>query len=247
LLASPYAQDDTIIEVTDKVSSWPYVELTLAMMEAFGVRIERQGKKWFRIVSGQRYKAREMTIEGDCSSAAYFWAAAAATGGNVVTHNIKPFSLQPDFRFLEVLTRMGCEVTMGENCVTVKGNKLNGIDVDMNTMPDQVPTLGVLAALAHGRTIIRNVAHLRYKESDRLGDLAAELGKLGVDVSVREDGLEIEGGGLNRGTIDPHQDHRLVMSFAVARLVRPEIEILDPDCVSKSFPNFWELFKKLTP
>lgn len=247
LLASPYAQDDTIIEVTDKVSSWPYVELTLAMMEAFGVRIERQGKKWFRIVSGQRYKAREMTIEGDCSSAAYFWAAAAATGGNVVTHNIKPFSLQPDFHFLEVLTRMGCEVTMGENCVTVNGNKLNGIDVDMNAMPDQVPTLGVLAALAHGRTIIRNVAHLRYKESDRLGDLAAELGKLGVQVRVREDGLEIEGGGLNRGTIDPHQDHRLVMSFAVARLVRPEIEILDPDCVSKSFPNFWELFKKLTP
>jgi 3-phosphoshikimate 1-carboxyvinyltransferase len=246
LLSSPFAREDVIIEVIDTVSSWPYVELTLSMMESFGVNIEHRGKKWFRIPAGQGYQAREMTIEGDCSSAAYFWAAAAATGGYVVTRNIKPFSLQPDIHFLDVLKRMGCDVTFGDNWVAVTGNILSSVDEDMNAMPDQVPTLAILAALARGRTTIHNVAHLRYKESDRLIDLTTELRKLGVQVNLREDGLEIEGGALSGGTIDPHQDHRLAMSFAVARLVRPEIEILDPACVSKSFPNFWKLFEKIT-
>ncbi|MBW2090526.1 MAG: 3-phosphoshikimate 1-carboxyvinyltransferase [Deltaproteobacteria bacterium] len=247
LLSSPYSQQDVTIEVNDSVASWPYVELTLAMMEAFGVKVERQGRNWFRIPAGQRYKGRKIDIEGDCSSAAYFWAAAAVTGGYVVTRHIKPFSLQPDFRFLDILSIMGSEVVLGRNWVAVQGGPLSGIDVDMNTMPDQVPTLAVLAALGGGRTLIRNVAHLHYKESDRLVDLGAELTKLGVSVKVKQDGLEIEGGNMNDGTIDPHHDHRLAMSFAVAQLVKPGINILDPDCVVKSFPNFWELFKELTP
>lgn len=247
LLSSPYAMEDVVIEVIDTVSSWPYVELTLSMMETFGVKIEHRGKKWFRIPAGRGYKAREMTIEGDCSSAAYFWAAAAATGGHVITHNIKPSSLQPDIRFLDILKRMGCDVTLRTNSVAVSGNILSGVNIDMNAMPDQVPTLAVLGALAQGRTTILNVAHLRFKESDRLTDLAGELKKLGVQVNLRKDGLEVEGGGMSAATIDPHQDHRLAMSFAVARLVCPEIEILDPACVSKSFPNFWKLFEKITP
>ncbi len=247
LLASPYAQQDVTIEVSDSVASWPYVELTLAMMEAFGVKVERQGRNWFRVQAGQRYKSREIDIEGDCSSAAYFWAAAAVTGGYVATRHIKPFSLQPDFQFLDVLSQMGSEVVLGRNWVAVQGGSLSGVDIDMNTMPDQVPTLAVLAALANGRTRIRNVAHLHYKESDRLVDLGAELAKLGVSVKVKEDGLEIRGGKINEGTIDPHHDHRLAMSFAVARLVKPGINILDPDCVVKSFPNFWKLFEELKP
>jgi len=121
-----------------------------------------------------------------------------------------------------------------------------GLEVDMNSMPDQVPTLAVLAALAEGRTRIYNVAHLRYKESDRLGDVATELAKIGAEVTVKEDGLEIVGQGLTGAVIDPHGDHRLAMSFAVARLIEPGIEILDPDCVVKSFPNFWELFNKIS-
>ncbi|MBW2061593.1 MAG: 3-phosphoshikimate 1-carboxyvinyltransferase [Deltaproteobacteria bacterium] len=246
LLSSPYAQEDVIIEVTDQVASWPYVELTLAMMEAFGVKVERQDRRWFRIQAGQRYQAQDVTIEGDCSSAAYFWAAAAATGSYVITHHIKPFSLQPDFRFLDVLTLMGCEVMLGRKWVAVRGGALSGIEVDMNAMPDQVPTLAILAALAKGQTSIRNVAHLHYKESDRLVDLGAELQKLGVCVEVKDDGLKIKGGSINRGIVDPHHDHRLAMSFAVARLVRPEIKILDPDCVVKSFPDFWGLFARLS-
>lgn len=246
LLASPYAEKDVTIEVTDSVSSWPYVELTMMMMREFGVKVEHEGRHWFRIPAGQRYQAGQITIEGDCSSAAYFWAAAAVSRGYVVTRHIKPFSLQPDFGFLDLLSQMGCEITIGSDWVAVQGYSLSGIDIDMNSMPDQVPTLAVLACLARGRTTIRNVAHLHHKESDRLVDLASELKKLGARVEVREDGLDIEGGELGEAVVDPHQDHRLAMCFAVARLIRPGIEILDPDCVSKSFPEFWELFDKLT-
>lgn len=246
LLASPYAEKDVTIEVTDSVSSWPYVELTIMMMREFGVKVEHKGRNWFRIPAGQRYQAGQITIEGDCSSAAYFWAAAAVSRGYVVTRHIKPFSLQPDFGFLDVLSQMGCEITLGSDWVAVQGHSLSGIDIDMNSMPDQVPTLAVLACLARGRTTIRNVAHLHHKESDRLVDLASELKKLGARVEVREDGLDIEGGELIEAVVDPHQDHRLAMCFAVARLIQPGIEILDPGCVSKSFPEFWELFGKLT-
>ena len=247
LLSSPYAEKDVTIEVTDSVSSWPYVELTMMMMREFGVKVEHEGRHWFRIPAGQRYHAGQITIEGDCSSAAYFWAAAAVSRGYVVTRHIKPFSLQPDFGFLDVLSQMGCEITLGGDWVAVQGHSMTGIDIDMNSMPDQVPTLAVLACLARGWTTIRNVAHLHHKESDRLVDLASELKKLGARIEVREDGLDIEGGELGEAVVDPHQDHRLAMCFAVARLIQPGIEILDPDCVSKSFPEFWELFDKLTP
>lgn len=246
LISSPYAENDVTIEVIDSVSSWPYVELTMMMMKAFGVEINRQGRERFEVKAGQRYRAGQLTIEGDCSSAAYFWAAAAATESYIVTRNVKPFSLQPDSRFLDVLARMGCDVTLGGDWVAVEGGPLLGLEVDMNSMPDQVPTLAVLAALAEGRTRIYNVAHLRYKESDRLGDVATELAKIGAEVTVKEDGLEIVGQGLTGAVIDPHGDHRLAMSFAVARLIEPGIEILDPDCVVKSFPNFWELFNKIS-
>jgi 3-phosphoshikimate 1-carboxyvinyltransferase len=212
-------------------------------MEESGVSVERAGRKSFRIKAGQRYQAHEMTIEGDCSSAAYFWAAAAVTGGYISTRNIKPFSVQPDFNFLDILSRMGCEIHLGWDGVSVQGGKLHGIDVDMNTMPDQVPTLAVIAALAEGKTIIRNVAHLKYKESDRLGDLAKEMRKLNIKVKANDQGMEIEGGQISAGQIDPHQDHRLAMSFAVARLIEPGIDITDRGCVSKSFPEFWELFE----
>ena len=247
LLAAPYARQDVIIEVEDEVASWPYVELTLSMMDAFGVPVERRGRDWFRVPAGRPYKAREIVIEGDCSSAAYFWAAAAVTGGYVVTRHIKPFSLQPDFAFLDILASMGCEVFLGRDWVALKGAPLTGVDVDMNAMPDQVPTLAVCAALARGRTTIRHVGHLRYKESDRLGDLAAELNKLGARASVEGDGLIVDGGALDPGRVDPHQDHRLAMSFAVAGLIQPGIEILNPECVGKSFPEFWRMFDQIKP
>ncbi|MBW2621845.1 MAG: 3-phosphoshikimate 1-carboxyvinyltransferase [Deltaproteobacteria bacterium] len=245
LLSGPYAENDVTIQVIDSVSSWPYVELTIMMMQAFGVEMEHEGRNWFRIPARQQYRARDIAIEGDCSSAAYFWAAAAVSRGYVITRHIKPFSLQPDFGFLDVLSLMGCEITYGTDWVAVQGHALSGIDIDMNSMPDQVPTLAVLACLARGRTTIRNVAHLHHKESDRLVDLAAELKKLGAKVEVREDGLDVEGGKLREATVDPHQDHRLAMCFAVARLINPGIKILDPDCVSKSFPEFWDLFGEL--
>jgi len=214
-------------------------------MRAFGVEIEHEGQGWFKIPARQQYRARDIAIEGDCSSAAYFWAAAAVSRGYVITRHIKPFSLQPDFGFLDVLSLMGCEISYGNDWVAVQGHALSSLDIDMNSMPDQVPTLAVLACVAHGHTTIRNVAHLHHKESDRLVDLAAELKKLGARIEVSEDGLEIEGGELREATVDPHQDHRLAMCFAVARLIEPGIKILDPDCVSKSFPEFWDLFGEL--
>lgn len=242
LLASPYADQDVTIQVVDRVSSWPYVELTLKMMQDFGARIQKKGKNWFQISSGAKYQGRDMVIEGDCSSACYFWAAAVATGREVITHNIKPFSTQPDYGFLDVLARMGASIRLGSNWVGVQGRGLHGIEVDMNSMPDQVPTLAILASMAQGKTLIKNVAHLKYKESNRLGDLALEMRKIGIKVIVREDGLEIFGSRMRPGEIDPHNDHRLAMCFAVASLVEPGIKITNPGCVVKSFPTFWQLF-----
>jgi 3-phosphoshikimate 1-carboxyvinyltransferase len=175
-----------------------------------------------RVPAPQAYRAQTYLVEGDCSSASYFWAAAAVTGGEVYTAPISPEALQGDCRFLSILERMGCRVSWEEDGVRVLGPpQLQAVDLDMNHMPDMVPTLAVLAAFADGKSQIRNVAHLRIKESDRLRVMAMELAKLGVKVD----------------------DHRIAMAFAVAGLRVPGIKIYGAEAVSKSFPSFWEEFE----
>jgi 3-phosphoshikimate 1-carboxyvinyltransferase len=217
-------------------------------MERFGVSVLREGFRYFRVIPGRGYQAREYTIEGDVSSASYFWAAAAVTGGSVTTTNIHPDTTrQGDIGFLSLLAQMGCEIETGADRVLVRGGRLSGIDVDMGSMPDMVPTLAAIAAFAEGTTAIRNVAHLRDKESDRLRAVADEWRRLGISVEELADGLIIPGGARPSGAVvDPHDDHRLAMALAVLGLRIPGVKIRDEQCVSKSFPEFWELWDGLS-
>ena len=245
LLVAPYAQKDVRIEMVGPVASWPYVEMTLEVMAAFGVQILKRGDQAFFIKAGQRYRPRIYSVEGDASSASYFFAAAAITRGKVRVENYSPNSTQGDSAILNILEQMGCKVRRGEDFAEVQGAKLRGIDIDMNTMPDLVPTLAVTAAFASGETVMRHIGHLRLKESDRIATVALELEKMGVRVEEGEDWLRVNGGTVRGAEIESHNDHRLAMSFAVAGLAVPGMRIQGERCVEKSFPEFWRTLYRL--
>jgi 3-phosphoshikimate 1-carboxyvinyltransferase len=245
LLIGPLAPLGVEIAITGDLVSRPYVDLTLDVQAAFGISHFRRGYKYFQIPGGQAYQSREYTIDADASSASYFWAAAALTGGRVTIANVNMETSQGDVDFVLVLARMGCRIDSYLDGLTVQGGPLTGIEVDMSTMPDLVPTLAVVAAFAQGETVITGVGHLRHKESDRLAAVVTELRKMGVDAQETEDGLRIMGGAPHGADIDTYQDHRIAMSFAVAGLKTPGIVIKDPDCVAKSLPEFWEFFERL--
>jgi 3-phosphoshikimate 1-carboxyvinyltransferase len=251
LLVAPYARQQAQLEVAGEVLSKPYVAMTLAVMASFGISAEANADfTWFTIPQGV-YQAREYRIEGDASSASYFWAAAAVTGGRVRVANVPEPSLQGDAVFARLLGQMGCRVESAAAGITVTGTEeLRGIEVDMGDCPDVVPTLAVVASQAHGRTLISNIAHLRIKECDRLHVMATELAKLGVQVEEGPDYLVVTGSGrrpasFHGAEIETHNDHRIAMSFAVAGLVVPGIRIHGEGCVGKSFPDFWERFQRL--
>lgn len=249
LIAAPCARGEVRIGWMQPVASFPYVRLTLSMMRQAGIDFRPMGENVIAVPAPQPYVPLRLTVEGDFSSASYFWAAAAVTGGTVHTSPLSERSVQGDRRLLDVLEQMGCSVCWEEDGVRVTGgSELNPVDVDMNDMPDMVPTLAVLAAFAGGRTRIRNVAHLRMKESDRLRAVALELMKMGVSVSELADGLEIHGGEVHtpRLPIESHNDHRIAMAFAVAGLRTGGMEIHGAEAVAKSFPSFWDIFEDLT-
>jgi 3-phosphoshikimate 1-carboxyvinyltransferase len=245
LFIGPLAPAGLEVEITGDLVSRPYVDLTLEVLEDFGVSYYREGYRYFQLPGGQGYLPQEYPIEADASSASYFWAAAALTGGRVTLTNLSLASSQGDAAFPQVLERMGCAVTSSEAGLTVQGGPLQGVEVNMATMPDLVPTLAVLAAFAQGETVITGVAHLRHKESDRLTAVVTELGKMGIEARETEDGLIIRGGTPRGAFIHTYNDHRIAMSFAVAGLKVPGLSITDPDCVAKSFPEFWEFFERL--
>ena len=214
-------------------------------MSAFGIEVQRTGDHSFFVRAGQRYRPQEYRVEGDASNASYFFAAAAVTRGSVRVENFRPSSVQGDVGFLKILEEMGCEVKRGENFAEVRGKKLQGIEVDMNTMPDLVPTLAVTAAFAQGNTVMKNIGHLRLKESDRIAALAGELVKMGVKAESGDDWLKVKGGKARGAEIETYNDHRLAMSFAIAGLAVPGVKIKGEGCVAKSFPGFWETLEKL--
>lgn len=245
LLMAPCTQNGLEITVTRGPVSRPYVEMTLDIMSRFGIACERQGYTVFRVPGGQSYAAGKYAVEPDCSQAGYFWAAAAICRGRVKVAGIGPDTRQGDVRFVEILEKMGCRINHEADGISVTGAGLSAVDADMADMPDLVPTLAVVAAFAEGTTIIRNVAHLREKESDRLAAVSGELQKMGIHAQITGDGLSIRGGIPRGAPIDTHDDHRIAMSFAVAGLAVPGILISDPGCVEKSFPGFWEVFERL--
>jgi 3-phosphoshikimate 1-carboxyvinyltransferase len=247
LLIGPLAPQGLEIEITGDLVSKPYVDLTLEVLGDFGISYYREGHRFFQLPGGQCYLPQAYQIEADASSASYFWAAAALTGGKVTITNLSLESCQGDAAFPRVLERQGCSVHEGPQGLTLQGGPLRGITVNMGTMPDLVPTLAVLAAFAQGDTVITGVAHLRHKESDRLAAVASELTKLGIEAHETEDGLVIRGGVPQGAVIETYNDHRIAMSFAVAGLKAPGMRITDPACVAKSFPDFWEYFARLAP
>ena len=172
LMVAPYAERDVCLEVIGLLSSRPYVDMTLSVMSAFGVEVQQREYKSFFVKAGQRYLPRTYHIEGDASNASYFFSAAAVTGGKVRVENFPSTSVQGDSAFLSILEKMGCSVTRNDGWAEVQGGRLRGTEIDMNAMPDLVPTLAVTAAFAAGKTVIKNIGHLRFKESDRIRALA---------------------------------------------------------------------------
>lgn len=241
LMAAPYAQRDVTLDLDPGVASPSYLDVTLSVMEAFGVTVEREGYRHFRAAAGIPYLGRKYEIEGDYSSASYFFALAALCGGRVRVGNLNPSSCQGDRQFLAALELMGCRVrSLGEAVEVSCEGDLEGIEIDMSSSPDTVQTLCMVASKARSPTRISGIAHLRWKESDRLESTARLLRSLGGNVSIEGDALIIRPAPLHGGRIDPGDDHRTAMSFAVLGLSMGNVKITQAECVSKSFPGFWE-------
>jgi 3-phosphoshikimate 1-carboxyvinyltransferase len=201
----------------------------------------------YNVNTGNLYSGREYHVEGDASSASYFFLAAALLKKVIRVSGISRQSKQGDIRLLDILEELGCKVKAGENWVEVAGADLTCGDFafDLNDMPDMVPTLAILAAFRKGRTLITNVAHLRIKESNRLAAMVTELNRIGIEAEELPDGLIVKGGRPAAASIHTYNDHRIAMSFAVAGLLIRGIEISDKKCVDKSFPEFWKELKKI--
>jgi 3-phosphoshikimate 1-carboxyvinyltransferase len=246
LMIAPYANENITIAATGKLSSEPYITMTLAVMKHFGVSVERTSAQSFVVAAGVRYTPTEFRVEADASSASYFLAATAMCGGKMFVEGVGNSILQGDAKLIGILRTMGCRIIESDEGLELwHDGALQGVDVDMNDMPDIVPTLAVIALFAKSPTRIRNVAHLRHKESDRLHALEVELQKLGANINALDDGLEIFPTELHGGQLDTYDDHRLAMSFALIGLMVKGVIVENPECVKKSFPKFWEEFEKL--
>lgn len=245
LLSAPYADNDVRIIITDDLVSKNYVDMTIDVMSKFGVSVERDSYREFCVKSGQNYKGCKYIVEPDASGASYFFAAAAITGGRVKVEGLGESSLQGDAKFIDILRDMGCSIRKSQDWLEVEGGKLRGVDVDMNDTPDVVQTLASVAVFAEGKTRIRNVRNLRYKETDRITAIVNELKKVGVEVTEFEDGLEINPSPPHSAEISTYNDHRMAMSFALIGLRTEGIKIKDPECVEKTFPDFFERLGKL--
>ncbi|HZZ71667.1 MAG TPA: 3-phosphoshikimate 1-carboxyvinyltransferase [Pirellulales bacterium] len=247
LLAAPYAQQPVDLHVAGRLVSKPYIEITLAVMRSFGVTAHAAADfSRFQLPAPQHYRGTDYAIEPDASAASYFFAAAAITGGEVTVEGLSQNSLQGDIQFCECLRQMGCEVRYAADRTTVVGRPLRGIQVDMNAISDTVQTLGAVALFAQGPTEITHVGHIRHKETDRIGDLARELRKLGAAVDEAADGLTITPRTLHGAAIDTYRDHRMAMSLALAGLKIAGVSINDPGCTAKTYPRFFDDLFRLT-
>ena len=228
------------IEIEGEQISKPYIDMTIDAMRSFGVSVENDGYKRYAVPSGQAYHATEYTVEGDFSSAAYFFAIAALTRSTLTLTNLNPKTYQADAGFLKILENMGNDVTYGERSITIAGKCVRAVSVDMQDCPDQAQTLAVLAAFAEGTTTIKGVQSLRVKETERVAALETELGKMGIHAESTQDTLIVHGGNPKPAKIDTYGDHRMAMAFAVAAAKLPGMEIMEPDVVTKTFPRFWK-------
>jgi 3-phosphoshikimate 1-carboxyvinyltransferase len=246
LMAAPLAAREITIAVNGALVSTPYVEMTLELMWQFGVHVDYDDDlTYFEVPCHPWYESKILDVEPDASAASYFFGAAAITGGGVYVPQLARNSLQGDIDFLDVLKRMGCRIDERAGALGILGGPLRGIDVDMNDISDTVMTLGAVACFAEGPTTIRNVGHIRHKETDRLAALAAELCRVGATVEEHDDGLTIIPGPLHGAEIETYNDHRMAMSLALVGLKVPGIVIKNPGCVAKTYPRFFEDLERL--
>ena len=245
MLSAPYAKNGMDIEVIGNLKT-PYIDITIAVMEAFGAQVINKDYQHFHIPCGQHYQPQSYHVEPDASSASYFFAAAAITGGRVTVKHLSTDSAQGDIQFVHVLEQMGCQVSVSKRGITVRGpNKLKGINVDMKDISDTSLTLAAIAPFADGKVCIRNIEHTRWQETDRIHAMVTELRKLGVSVDEHQDGLDITPSSITPIAIDTYSDHRVAMAFSLIGLKIPGIRINDPECVSKTFPNYFEILQSI--
>jgi 3-phosphoshikimate 1-carboxyvinyltransferase len=242
--SSPYANRPVTLECIDEMTEKPYLDISLHVMSKFGVNAVNDTYKRITIPNTHRYSARDFTIEGDYSSASFFVLAAAIAKIQVTILGLDPDTRQGDRAFLDLMRKMGCRVSIIPDGICVAGGELTAIKQDMSDIPDLVPPAAIAAAFAKGISKFTNIGHLRLKECDRLAVMASQLTRMGVRAECDADSLTIEAAASPHGAeIDPNNDHRIAMSFAVAGLVTGNQRILDENCVAKSFPDFWERFE----
>ena len=252
LLAAPliHRDHDIVIDVVGELISKPYIEITLNLMQRFGVIVQRDGWQKFSIAAGQQYRSPgSIRVEGDASSASYFLAAGAICGGPVRVTGVGRNSIQGDVRFVDALEKMGASIVIGENFIEARSNgALRAIDADFNAIPDAAMTIAIAALYANGTSVLRNIASWRVKETDRINAMAAELTKLGAQVEAGIDYLAITPPArFKPASIATYDDHRMAMCFSLVTLngaLRPgtKVRLLDPKCVAKTFPDFFNVF-----
>jgi 3-phosphoshikimate 1-carboxyvinyltransferase len=247
LMVAPSAKADTTLTLTGEIVSEPYIAMTIDMMADWGVFVERLEPNIFRIAAGQTYQEKaNYAVEPDASSASYFFAAAAVTGGSVTIPNLSRTALQGDALFVDALAAMGATVEDDVRGLTVTGPaKLHGVTIDMNAISDTAPTLAAIAANASSPTLITGVEHMRWKETDRIKAMVTQLQAMGGDIEERQDGMLIKPSKLCRAQVATYYDHRMAMSLAIAGIANQGVDIEDPGCTSKTFPTFFEVLAAL--
>ena len=247
LLSAPYFAEGLTVEVQGELVSKPYVDMTIATMQAFGASIDRRDHSWFR-VEPTGYRACDYRIEPDASAASYFFAAAAITGGRVRVEGLGRDTLQGDIEFVDILKSMGCAVQRSTDAMTVEGpEQLRGTDVDMRNCSDTAQTLAAVAVFADGPTRVRGIGFIRRKETDRIAAVIRELDRCGIDAAEEADGFLVQPGMPSPAEVETYDDHRMAMSFALLGLRAPGIVICDPGCVAKTFPDYFDVLETQRP
>lgn len=248
LMALPLAPNDSRISVIGEQVSKPYLDITLGMLDIFGVKATHESYQTFTIGGGQHYTSPgSYMIEGDASSASYFFGAAAIAGGPVRVHGLGKNSVQGDYQFLDTIEQMGASVNRQDNWTDVSAGKLQGIDVDLNHIPDAAMTIAAMALFAEGKTTIRNIYNWRVKETDRMHAMSEGLRRLGAEVQTTDDSITIDPpANIRSAEIDTYADHRVAMSFSLAALGNAAVTINDPDCTRKTFPDYFDVFQSIS-
>jgi 3-phosphoshikimate 1-carboxyvinyltransferase len=245
LMIAPYLPQGLTIHLTSPLISKTYVDMTIGCMQDWGAAVFTEKEKNYFIPAQPGYQKAHYKIEGDFSSAGYFFAAAALTNSTLFLENLNPFSAQPDRKFLTILEKMGSIVSYENTHIRIQGKQICALEIDMEDCPDQVMTLAVLSAFCEGTTKISGVRSLRLKETERVIALKTELKKMGIQTEDTYDTLTIYGGLPKAASIDTYNDHRMAMAFAIAGLRIPKIIIRHPEVVNKTFPTFWDHLKSL--